>query len=223
MAKQLEIACFCYQSAIHAIQAGASRIELCSDYSLGGITPDVETFSRIRTLSDVPVYVMIRPRGGNFVYTKSELHQMIEEIQEFHLAGADGFVFGCLDSDSKLDFKSNEFLLKFCEGKPVTFHRAFDEIPDSEQSIDVLPSMGFSSLLTAGGASNAWEGRMRLKEYVEMDIHGLEIIVGGGVRSSNVQELDKFIHANWYHSAAIVDESQIAAESEIRKLRKGLS
>jgi copper homeostasis protein len=114
--KKLEIACFNLDSAKIAAQAGADRIEFCADYSLGGITPSKSDFSELRSFYSGSIYVMIRPRGGDFVYTDTELSHMQEDINAFGKLGADGFVFGALTNTNQIDAAANSELIAASTG-----------------------------------------------------------------------------------------------------------
>ena len=165
----LEIACFNVQSGVIAAQNGASRIELCKDEHLGGTTPLLSDFQALRSRVSIPIYVMIRPRGGNFEYTYPELIVMSRSIKEFDDAGADGFVFGALDDTKCISQDTCGNLQWITRGKPCTFHRAFDEIPPEymAQELEALVQLGFRSVLTSGGGKNAVEGKEKLKQLVE--------------------------------------------------------
>ena len=123
----LEIACFNKESAVIAAKAGADRIEFVQIFHLGGTTPDLEDFKKFKKEIDVPIYVMIRPRGGNFFYSDEGFSLMKHQLQNFYNAGADGFVFGILDqNDEGKTKRAMQGTYQFVKGKPCTFHRAFD-------------------------------------------------------------------------------------------------
>jgi copper homeostasis protein len=214
----LEIACFNAESALIAESSGADRIELCKEQALGGTTPLISTFQSVKEAVKIPVNVMIRPRGMDFVYDDDEFLQMKKGIERF--ARADGFVFGIL-RDGKVDIERCRILVEKAEGKPCTFHRAFDEIPESQMmaELEVLVSCGFKSVLTSGGRKNALEGRKILAELVEAAKKRIDIIVGGGVRSSNLEMLRRETSAGWFHSSAIVEPGgEVASRDEVTRL-----
>ena len=220
----LEIACFNIQSGVIAAQNGASRIELCKDEHLGGTTPLLSDFQALRSQVSVPIYVMIRPRGGNFEYTDPEIIIMSRSIKEFDDAGADGFVFGVLEDSKCIDQDLCGSLQWITRGKPCTFHRAFDEIPPEtmEQELEALVQMGFTGVLTSGGGKDAMNGKEKLKSLVGKAANRIEVIVGGGVRSKNVEDLRETTRARWFHSSAIVNDGALASDDEIRDLRDAL-
>jgi copper homeostasis protein len=224
----LEIACFNAESALIAQDAGADRIELCADAHLGGTTPSRDTFVALRPqITRIPIFIMIRPRGGSdFVYTDAEFQRMKEEISAFKQTGRviDGFVFGILDGKSRVDKERNHELVELAKPAPCTFHRAFDEInaQQMEQALEDIVECGFKSILTSGGEVNALTGASRLADLVKAAGQRIAIIVGGGVRSSNVQELQERTGAEFFHSSAITDGGEVASLEEVRSLRASL-
>jgi copper homeostasis protein len=157
----LEIACSSPQSAVIAAQNGASRIELCKDTHLGGITPLLSDFQALRSQITIPIYIMIRPRGDNFIVSDQELIQMSRSVKEFDNAGGDGFVFGMLDEQNRVDQEKCLDLMWITRGKPCAFHRAFDEIPPDlmGHELEVLVEAGFKAVLTRGGETDAVRGK----------------------------------------------------------------
>jgi len=220
----LEIACFNVESGLIASHNGASRIELCKDAHLGGTTPLLSDFKSLKSQVSIPIYVMIRPRGGNFQYSEQELIVMSRSIKEFGDAGADGFVFGVLEDSKCVDRDACGDLQRITRGRPCTFHRAFDEIPPElmEQGLEVLVQMGFKSVLTSGGGKGAVEGKERLKRLVEQAGDRIEVIVGGGVRSINLESLREITRARWFHSSAVVGRGGGSSDAEVKALREGL-
>jgi copper homeostasis protein len=224
----LEIACFNPQSAIIAAQNGASRIELCANQHLGGTTPSLSDFLALKSQITIPIYVMIRPRGGDFFFSDQENVMMNRSVKEFDDAGADGFVFGILDEDNPGSLEPDQcrHLIWLAKGKPCTFHRAFDQIPvdQMEEELEIIIETGFKGLLTSGGAADAVKGKERLKRLVQKAGNRIDIIVGGGVRSANVEELKLTTEANWYHSSAILgsEGGDVASAAEVLNLREVL-
>jgi copper homeostasis protein len=217
----LEIACFNVQSAINAVRAGADRIELCANQELGGTTPSDEDFKRVQDVAvPVPVNVMVRPRGGNFEYTDAEFENMKKTLIRLRGLGADGFVFGIL-KDGKVDIKRCQELVKLADGHYCTFHRAFDELEDKQAGLEDVIRCGFSGILTSGGMHDAIHGTTMLRQLYDLSKGSeIDIIVGGGVRSSNVTSLKTETGATWYHSSALTDETHFASEQEISSLLK---
>mgnify|MGYP006163554955 FL=1 len=220
--KKIEIACFNLESALIAQKAVADRVELCADMSVGGTTPKIETIKQTRENLTIDLYVMIRPRGGNFVYSDSELEQMKFEIETIKKLGINGFVFGVLKDDKTINIEQNKALVDLAKPFPCTFHRAFDEVLDYEQALENLISCGFSTILTSGTFPNVMEGKEVLKQLVIQAKNRIEIMPGGGLRSTNISELNEMVKANWYHSSAITDGSETANPEEIIQLKKKL-
>ena len=220
--KKIEIACFNLDSAIIAQNTGADRVELCADMLVGGTTPTIEIIKQARELLTIDLCVMIRPRGGSFVYSDSEFKQMKSEIETIKKIGVNGFVFGILNKDKTINIEQNKVLVELANPFPCTFHRAFDAISDYEKAVEDVISCGFSTILTSGTFPNVMEGKEVLKQLVKQANNRIEIMPGGGLRSTNISELDEMVNTNWYHSSAITDGSEIASPEEIVQLKKKL-
>ncbi|KAL5048557.1 hypothetical protein BDW71DRAFT_205256 [Aspergillus fruticulosus] len=237
----LEIACFNSESALLAAAAGADRIELCKDYSLGGLTPEPSTLATLKSQLQIPVYVMIRPTADTFGYDPADFERMGREIDMFNQLGADGFVFGILHhpsekSRSLVDVARNTALIRRAKGRPCTFHRAFDLVPESQwgAALRDIRDCGFLAILTNGGPTGnvAVECVDKLGTLVQWtQLHGAvdasgrrvpEIIVGGGVRASNTGLLRGRTRAGAFHSAALVGDGDIVSVDEIRQIRESL-
>jgi copper homeostasis protein len=165
---------------------------------------------------------MIRPRGGNFVYSEAEFQQMKSEIENIKKLGVNGFVFGILNKDNTINIEQNNALIELATPFSCTFHRAFDAVSNYEQALEDVISCGFSTLLTSGTFSNVMEGKEVLKKLVEQAKNRIEIMPGGGLRSSNISELNQIVNANWYHSSAITDGTEITNPEEIIQLKEKL-
>lgn len=220
--KNLEIACFNLESAIIAQQYGADRIELCADMREGGTTPDFEIALKIRYALSVKMNVMIRPRGGDFVYNEAEFEQMKSEIQQFKKMKVDGFVFGILNHDNNVDNLRNKELVSLASPLPCTFHRAFDVVSNVFEALETVIDCGFETLLTSGQEKNVIEGIEVLKGLVTKADERIVIMPGGGLRFSNIALLDQKINASFYHSSAITDFSEIADGNEIARIKFSL-
>ncbi|KAI9038967.1 copper homeostasis protein CutC [Aspergillus affinis] len=226
----LEIACFTPQSAITAAHGGADRIELCHDYASGGLTPSLDAVATVKSQLSIPVYAMIRPHARTFCYDATDYAAMESSMEDLKRAGIDGFVFGMLlDSDPvAIDVERNQALVARAEGRPCTFHRAFELIPESdwERALTDIAKCGFASILTSGGPSgrNATDCLTPLGERLVPGArrHGLNIIVGGGVRPSNVTSLWERTQAPAFHSAALLPSEDEVREDQVRQLRQAL-
>lgn len=218
----LEIACFEITSAETALRSVADRIEFCAEQQLGGITPNIEEFRYLKSVYRKPIYVMIRPKGGSFLYSDYEFEVMKRDILDFKNSGADGFVFGILTSGNTIDIEKNKILLEFAGEIPCTFHRAFDRNPDLENSVKTLIDLGFTTVLTSGGKNSAMEGKENLKNLIEKYSDQINILIGGGVRSGNISELKNYTLGKQFHSSAIPDYEIFANDDEIKKIKKNL-
>ncbi|KAG9234693.1 copper homeostasis protein CutC [Amylocarpus encephaloides] len=229
----LELATFSLPSALQALSSPTppSRVELCVSSALGGLTPPLVDFLALKTATrslprPVPINVMIRPHGESFVYAAAEIDSMVRRIQEFKEAGSDedGFVFGCLGHQGGVDEDATRRLLDAASPRPCTFHRAFDEIPPAAMpaQLKILIALGFASVLTSGGAPNAFAGRDILRPLVSEAAGRISIIVGGGVRQTNISELKTATGARWFHSSAVVDGGEVCDLDEIEGLWRAL-
>ena len=216
----LEIACFEITSAEIALQSSADRIELCKEITLGGLTPEIEEFKYLKQKYQKPIYVMIRPKGGGFFYDSEEFATMIKSIEQFKIWGADGFVFGILDENNEVDKARNSFLIELAKPIPCTFHRAFDRTKNLDKSCETLIEIGFENILTSGAEKTAIQGKENLKKLVEKYSDKIRILIGGNVRSENIEELKEFTGNNSFHSSAIPSYEQFANDEEIRKLKR---
>lgn len=214
----LEIACFNSSSAFFAAKAGADRIELCADYTHGGITPSLETFENVRSRTQVPINVMIRPRAVDFTYSQAEFETMKTQILAFK-PFASGLVFGILDADKRVDEVRNRELVELAAPLPCTFHRAIDEINDMESAVETIITCGFRNILTSGGAKNAAEGAEKVASLQKKYAAKMVFILGGGVRSTNLKELKTQYGARWFHSAAITEPGEDVDYDEVKKMR----
>lgn len=216
----LEIACFNVQSAIVASESGADRVELCDNADLGGTTPPLEWLRQIEDKVTVPINVMIRPRGGDFVYTDLEFQSMKNSIKTFKSAGMiNGFVFGILNHDHAIDVARTTDLTQLAAPLPCTFHRAFDESPNPLEAVEDVVSCGINTILTSGGASDAAQGHGVLAQLVEKAAGRITIMPGGGVRSTNIDMLKRETDAPAYHSSALLGSGVIANALEIEKMK----
>ena len=216
---KIEIACFNPESAVIAFENGADRIELCDGLSEGGTTPDFETMKKLREKINIPIFVMIRPRGGDFTYSDSEFEQMKNDLIQLKSLHADGFVFGILDENDEVNIEQNKALVKLAAPLPCTFHRAFDRAVSLEESLEKVIECGFSTILTSGQKTNVSEGKENLKKLVALSGGRIEILVGGGLRASNIEEIRAVTHASYSHSSAITDGGAFANADEVAALK----
>lgn len=220
---QLEIACFNLESAVIAQENGADRVEFCDGIEVGGTTPNLEITQQVRALLTIDLNVMIRPRGGNFVYSDAEFQQMKNEIVQFKKMGINGFVFGILTENNSINTIQNTELVELAKPFPCTFHKAFDEVPDAFQALEDVIACGFQSILTSGQKPNVMEGVNRLAELVTKANNRITIMPGGGLRASNIAFIQEKTKATFYHSSAITDGSETANSEEVTQLKSKLN
>ena len=213
---KLEVACFNLESAIVAIKAQVDRIEYCDGLAVGGITPTKEEVRFLKYHTDIPIYVMIRPRGGDFCYTDDEFETMKAQLLMFKKLNVDGFVFGILDEKLNVNEQHNKILVDLAYPKPCTFHRAFDRVENFEKSLEKIITSGFKTILTSGRESNALRGLTSLKTLKTLANNRIQIMPGGGVRSTNLQDLIK-LEFDFYHTSGLLPNQDISHLDELKK------
>lgn len=190
------------ESCVAAQAGGAHRVELCASMPEGGTTPSFGEIRLARKLIDIRLHVIIRPRGGDFLYTPLELDVMEEDIHMARQAGADGVVFGCLTPEGDLDMPAMRRLMKISEGMSVTFHRAFDYVRSPEQVLEQLIDLGVNRVLTSGQQPTAMQGASLLAELVRQAAGRIVIMPGCGVNEWNIAELAACTGASEFHFSA---------------------
>jgi copper homeostasis protein len=177
------------ESALAAERGGAARLELCDALFDGGTTPSAGMIAACRERVAIPVFVIIRPRGGGFVYSDAELDVMRRDIIAARGLGADGVVIGALNADGTIHAAQVRSLVDTADDLPVTFHRAFDFTPDLGAALETLITFGVRRVLTSGGAATAHEGMPALASLVRQAGDRLVVMAGGGVKEGNVREI----------------------------------
>jgi len=172
-----------------AERAGARRLELCVQLSDGGVTPPPGLITAVLERVSIPVFVMIRPRAGDFVYSDAELSDALNEVGAARVRGAHGIVLGVLRRDGRIDVERTRGLVEVAESLPVTFHRAFDAVPDQSAALEDAIAAGASRVLTSGGAPTAHAGAEQLAALVRQANGRIAVLAGGGVRAHNVQAI----------------------------------
>lgn len=195
-----------YKEAKKAYELGAHRIELCDNLEEGGTTPSYGTILLAKEKLDLDIFVIVRPRGGNYFYTEDEILIMEKDIELCKKAKVDGVVFGVLTEDNKINEDINKRLIEKAEGLDITFHMAFDQVEDSKAAIDTLIELGVDRVLTKGGKVSALKNMEVLKELIEYAGEDIIILPGGGVTKDNYKELVKETEAKEVHGTRIVGE-----------------
>lgn len=185
----LEVCTSNFKSAIAALEGGAHRIELCENLIEGGTTPSLGMIRAVKKRLNLPVFVLIRPRGGNFCYTPDEFAIMQEDLHICREEGVEGVVFGALLPNGTIDTLACQGLLEAAKGMETTFHRAFDEVPNMEEAIEILVSLGFSRILTSGQKDTALAGVPNLAQLVRVARGRIGILPGGGISPENAVEI----------------------------------
>ncbi len=197
----IEISVDSVEAALAAERGGAQRIELCSALSEGGLTPSLGLIRAVRRLCSLPVFVIIRPRGGDFLYSADEFAVMREDIEIAAAAGVQGVVFGLLTAAGDVDVPRTRELVELARPMQVTFHRAFDMTRDLDQALEDVIRCGADRILTSGGQPSALLGSQRLRGLVRTAGGRITLLVGGGVRPGNISELAHTTGATEFHSS----------------------
>lgn len=214
----LEIAAFNTESARIAQQYGAHRVELCRDMASGGLTPLIYDIEAVVKVLTIDVYVMIRPRGGDFCYSSAEFEEMKIAIKQIKELGVNGFVFGILKEDNTVDPERNKELISLARPSPCTFHRAFDRTPDQEAALEDVTACGFKTILSSGMEKDVVRGKETLKKMVNKANGRITIMPGGGLRAENVRLIQEVTGAAFFHSSAVTDNSETACGEEIKNI-----
>jgi len=183
----LEICANSYQSAKNAQIAGAKRIELCSELSVGGLTPSYGLIQQVISELDLETFVLIRPRSGNFCYSEAEFDIIKRDIQICKDLGCHGIVSGVLNADNTIDIKRTQDLINLSKPLEFTFHRAFDVTPNPEEALEQLIDLGVSRILTSGQQPKAIDGLKTLKKLKQQAQYRIIILVGSGISSNNAK------------------------------------
>ena len=214
----VEIACFNEESAIKAFLNGAHRIEICEDVFIGGKTPsDLIIESIIEHTGDINRMVMIHKLGSSYQYTKRDFQWMLDKIGDLNVKDVHGYVFGAVNEKNQLDIEKLKELVTAAEGKDCTFHRAFDSIDNKFEALEQLIELGFKRVLTSGGEGRAIDNIETIARLNKQANGRINILAGGGVRSSHARELINKTGVIEIHSSAMI-KNEVADEEEIRRL-----
>ena len=208
---KFEICANSVESCLAAQEGGANRVELCAGIPEGGTTPSYGEIKVARKLLDKTLlHVIIRPRGGDFLYTPLEIERMEEDICLCRELGVDGVVIGCLTEDGEVDMEANRRLVELAKGgdelKPmsVTFHRAFDRCNDPRRALEQLVELGVDRVLTSGQQPTALEGVPLLKELNALAADRIIILAGCGVTETNIKQIADATGVGEFHFSARV-------------------
>ena len=184
-----ELCAYSVEACRIASTLGVNRVELCASPAEGGVTPSVATIERVAEIKGLDLSVMIRPRGGDFLYSDDEFQTMLQDIDHARKAGATGVVFGILTADGKVDIERTRTLVEASKGMETTYHRAVDMTDDYEAAVEAIIAARCDRILTSGGYDKAIDGIENIRRAVEIAAGRIEIMAGSGVVAANAQAL----------------------------------
>lgn len=215
----MEVCVDSLESALNAVQGGATRLELCSSLNEGGLTPSIGLVKIVKKQVDVPVFAMVRPRSGDFVYSTSEVEVMKADIEILKKFDVDGLVFGVLRRDGAVNVELLEELIGLALPLPVTFHRAFDFVPDPLEALNTIIKANCKRILTSGGHSTALEGAHVISQLIENANDRIIIMPGGGISPTNIEQLLTITKAQEFHGSA--SEKILVKVNNVRNISLG--
>ncbi|MBP1475519.1 copper homeostasis protein CutC [Frateuria sp. MAH-13] len=198
----LEVAANSVASALAAQEGGAGRIELCAALELGGVTPSYAEIATARDRLTIPLYVLIRPRAGDFLYNDFECEVMLRDVEACVALGCDGVVLGVLDAEGRVDQARCRALVGAAGRLGVTFHRAFDMVADPAQALDAVIGLGCERVLSSGARASAMEGAVALGVLVQQAAGRLVVMPGAGIHAGNIAALAQATGAREFHASA---------------------
>jgi copper homeostasis protein len=204
------------QSAIAAERSGAGRLELCINLDEGGTTPPAELTSAVAAGIRIPLFVLVRPRTGDFVYSVEEIETILGDIEVARDLGVAGIVAGALTAEGRIAVAETRAFVETAGDVPVTFHRAFDMVADPSHALEDLIRIGVRGILTSGGKSTALDGADAIAKLVDQARDRITIVAGGGIRESNVREVIERAHVREIHSR-FIDEPGMRRITELAR------
>ncbi len=193
-----------FLEAIEAQELGAERVELCDNLTEGGTTPSYGTIKIVVEKLNIPTFVIIRPRGGDFYYTPEEIEIMKEDIKVCKNLGVKGVVIGALNRDNTINYEAIQDMITLAKPMSVTFHKAIDELKDPVSEVKKLAKIGVNRILTSGTKETALEGKEILKKMIKEAGDEIIIIVAGKVTKENLDKISTLIPTKEYHGKKIV-------------------
>jgi copper homeostasis protein len=198
----LEVAAGSVASALAAQAGGAGRVELCASLDEGGVTPSHGAIALARDALTIPLYVLVRPRAGDFVYTEAELAAALRDIAHCRSLGCDGVVVGALTPDGEVDRDASGRFIEAARGMGVAFHRAFDLAADQAAALEAVIDLGFERVLTSGGMPSAVAGAPLLSRLVAQAGKRITVMPGAGIEPGNIAALREATGAREFHASA---------------------
>ncbi|QOR36562.1 copper homeostasis protein CutC [Clostridium sp. 'deep sea'] len=199
----------CYESALNAKNAGADRLELCSELSVGGLTPSFGLVKQVRKITDIKLNVLIRARSGDFCFNDNDIEIMVNDILELKKLGVDGVVIGALTQDATIAKKNVLKMINAAKPLSITFHRAFDLVKAPQQALNTLIELGVDRVLTSGLAQNAFAGRHLIKQLVKYSQNKIIIMPGAGVSENNIYDIVKTTGVSEIHSSGKINVQNV--------------
>lgn len=215
---KLETAVESVDGAMIAQQNGADRLELCSALELGGLTPSVGLMQAIKKHISIPVFALIRPRSGDFLYSESEFETIVDDVLEAKKQGLEGVVVGFLNSDGTIDVDKTKTVCQLAHPMVVTFHRAFDVCSDPTEALEQIIEAGCQRILTSGQQQVAIEGSSLIRDLAEKAQGRIILMAGSGVRANNVKEILEKTGVMEVHTSAKTDKG-----SNMRYRKQGVN
>ena len=203
----IEVCAESYEYALKAEKAGANRIELCKDLHLDGLTPDYESAKRTIDSLNIPVFILIRPREGDFIYSNEEFELMKRDIIKFKKMGCKGIVSGVLNDDNSIDIERTKELVELSRPLEFTFHKAFDLVSDPFEEFENLIEIGVTRILTSGQKHKAIEGLELLEEFKNISKNRILIMPGSGISNMNFMKFNSFneIHGSFKDGVPLIN------------------
>jgi len=231
MKQKIEVCCFSVESAKIAEKVGADRIELCDNYNEGGTTPSYASIKLAVKELNIPVNIIIRPRGSDFLYSDMEYELIKEDVKIAKKLNANGIVIGFLNTDGSIDVERTKEIIEIARPMEVTFHRAFDRCKNPFEALEQLIDIGINRILTSGQRKTAIEGIDLLTELVEKAKNRIIIMPGSGINDKNISKLINNTKAIEYHSSAKMFKSskmnyinrRFYNDSEVKSANKTIS
>lgn len=211
------------QSALNAEKGNVNRIELCDLLEEGGITPSADVIQEAREKLSLQIFVLVRPRAGNFFYSREEFKIMKDQIDSCKELNVDGVVTGMLTPDLDVDSLRCKQLVELAKPCSITFHRAFDEVRNPFTALEEIISLGFDRILTSGQKSTCLEGSEIISQLVKQARGRISIMAGAGITEENIAEVVKRTHTNEFHFSAkkkLSDGSFVSDLNSIRKIKE---
>ena len=219
----IEICATTIKSVLNANMAGADRIELCSNYNVGGLTPSIKFIKEALNISKIPIHVLVRSRPGNFIYNSNEIDKMKNDIMSIMELGVNGFVVGSIKLNGEIDDEFINDVRELTNNMDLTFHRSFDYLNNQKKSIDMLVESGFSRILCSGNQSDAINGIQNLISLNKYSNNRIAIMPGGGINKENCLEFKNLGFKEIHLSGILKPNSSNSLDSDLKTIEEIVS